>query len=527
MRRRWAVACAALGWTLACGGDGSGGSVSVDVDSAVGCQAIGLNPFPPDLALLGDGSRGVALSFDPPAIVPLDLDGDVPRVDPGVPILGIPDDSDGDGAAEGSLAIPDSPKLDGVFVRDPDLAAADLGLATASDYEEVMVFDPDLGELVEVEVEVDAGFDPDDFRRLPAPGASALRTAVSTDACVRPLEPIDSNGEDYSAGIDPAFFCDPAVAGSFYASFTSGAAVAAARLFVSMSNLGSSVLSLFLPGAVLVYDTDLTSDPPWLSPATDAYMVETRDPAALGGGPLFNPTHVDRLATAGRELVLVTLSGAIGIQQDDPDTPDIELGALPLSPAGLQVLDPETLTMVAGTGPVADGAFGFGGVAVHPSGRVGVVGSVARKSVFVVDLQPLDDLTTPGDVYPAPLLVSELAVPALAGGPSPAVCPGATSGVAFNDAGDRLYVSERCDGSLTEYEVTLPAVGDVDAGDFALLSSTTLQASLDPDNFGLQRDPSVLRVRAGEPGVDYRGPDVFFLSGQPTSQACALRLESL
>ena len=125
-------------------------------------------------------------------------------------------------------------------------------------------------------------------------------------------------------------------------------------------------------------------------------MIETRSPPGGVDDALFNPTHVDRVEAAGRELVLVTLSGAIGIQQDDPGTPAIELGALPLSPAGVQVLDPETLEIVGSTGPVADAAFGFGGIAVHPSGRVGVVGSAAHRSVYVIDLQPLAALTTPG-----------------------------------------------------------------------------------------------------------------------------------
>jgi hypothetical protein len=518
-----ALVCVSLG----CGGDGSGGRVAVTLRPDPGCASLGLNPFPPGLSLLPDGASAVALSFDPPTVLPLDLNGDVPRMLAGVPDLGIPDDSDGDGVNEGSTSVPAAPLLDDVFATDPELAAARLGLVTASGYDEVIVFDPALGELVDVEVEVDAGFAPSDFRRLPAPGSSALRTAISAEACVRPLAPIASDGSDYAQGVPTSFFCDPSVAGSFYAGFTSGAAVAAGRLFVSMSNLGSSASALYLPGAVLVYDTDLGADPPWVSPSVDRPVVETLDPPGGVDDALFNPTHVDRVEAAGRELVLVTLSGAIGIQQDDPGTPAVELGALPLSPAGVQVLDPDTLEIVGSTGPVADAAFGFGGVAVHPSGRVGVVGSAAHRSVYVIDLQPLAALTTPGDVLAEALPVSELAVPALPGGPSPSICPGSTAGVAFSDAGDALYVSERCDGSFTRFDVALPASGSrIDAGHFALASSLQLLASLAPQNFGAQRDPGVLRVRPGRPGIDYTGPDLFFLSGQPSAQLCALRVES-
>ena len=100
--------------------------------------------------------------------------------------------------------------------------------------------------------------------------------------------------------------------------------------------------------------------------------------------------------------------------------------------------------------------------------------------------------------------------------------------MAFSDAGDALYVSERCDGSFTRFDVALPAGGTpIDASHFTLASSLQLLASLAPQNFGAQRDPGVLRVRPGVPGVDYTGPDLFFLSGQPSAQVCALRVESL
>jgi hypothetical protein len=176
---------------------------------------------------------------------------------------------------------------------------------------------------------------------------------------------------------------------------------------------------------------------------------------------------------------------------------------------------------------VAGGAFDFGGLALHPSGRVAVVGSVAGKRVFVVDLQALATLVAPGDALADPLPVTELAVPALADGPPAALCPGSASGVAFNHAGDRLYVSERCDGSLTTFSVALPAAPQpIGSGDFGLASSEALLSSLAPENFGDQRDPSVLRVRPGVPGIDFDGPDLFFLSGQPSAQVCALRVES-
>jgi hypothetical protein len=511
---------------LACdSGSGSGGRAAVTVESSPGCRALAASAFPPGFDLLpGPAGRAVALSFEPPGVVPLDLGGESPVPTPGVPVLGIPDDSDGDGVPEGSGAVASAPQLDGVFTADPELAAAGLGLVTASGYEEVIAFRPGSGVLTSVEIEVDAGFAPADFRRLPAPGTSALRTAVSTDACMRPEAPIDSNGGNYAAGVPAAFFCDPAVAGSFYARFTSGAAVAAGRLFVSMSNLGQgggTANATYLPGAVLVYDVDASADPPWVSPQPDAPVIETF---------AYNPTHVTRLAAGDREFVLVTLSGALGILPDDPGTPAVETGSIPLSEAAVEVIDAGTLAVVART-PSDDGnrfGFAFDRLAVHPSGRVAVAGSVARRSVYVVDLgnpAALPDTEAELTVLPAPI---ELAVPARAGGPPPDLCAGWTAGVAFDHAGGELYVTDRCDGTLTRFRVSLPAdvSAPVLASQFALVESRPVVAPLTPGSFSEVRDIGSLRVWPGVPLVDFTGPDVFFLTAQPNAQACALRVAS-
>ena len=530
MRRAWLARRCALAGLVALGceagaGSGGGGRAAVTVDSSPGCQALTASPFPPGLDMLpGTAGRAVALSFEPPGVVPLDLDGEAPRLTPGVPILGIPDDSDGDGVPEGTGDISFAPQLDGVFTFDPELAAAGLGLVTASDYEEVIVFRPGAGALASVEIEVDAGFAPADFRRLPAPGTSALRTAISTDACIKPEAPIDSNGDDYAAGAPPSFFCDPGVAGSFQARFTSGAAVAAGRLFVSVSNLGrgGTADAIYLPGAVLVYDVDLTADPPWVAPQPAVPFIETF---------AYNPTHVTRLAAGDRELVLVTVSGALGIQPDDPGTPAIETGSIPLSEAAVEVIDADTLAIVAGTRS-DDGnrhAFAFDRLAVHPSGRIAVAGSVARRSVYVISLG--DPAALPASEADFALLPDpiELVVPPLPGGPAAGFCGGWTAGVAFDHAGDDLYVSERCDGTLTRFRVSLPAdpAAPIEASHFALAETRRLVAPLLPESFSQVRDAGVLRVRPGAPLIDFTGPDVFFLVSQPNAQACALRVESL
>ena len=46
------------------------------------------------------------------------------------------------------------------------------------------------------------------------------------------------------------------------------------------------------------------------------------------------------------------------------------------------------------------------------------------------------------------------------------------------------------------------------------------------DTDGQFRRPSSLKVRPGRPGIDYVGPDVFFLIGDPEGTLCGIRLDS-
>jgi hypothetical protein len=515
--------CLVIAASSACeSGTGDGGRAKVRSRSSPGCQVLSASPFPAGLDWLpGTAGRAVAATFEPGAVFVLDAAGDAPVFAADVPILAIPDDSDGDGVPEGSGAVPEFPLVDDVVVVPPALVDAGLGLVTASGYEEVILFHPDRGELATLEVGVGIDFAPGDYPRLPPPGASALRTAISTEACVRPVAPIDSFGENYAEGFPPSVVCDPAVPGSFYGRFTSGATVAGGRLFVSLSNLGQGANTgrpQFLPGAVLVYDLDLASLPPFAEPSPEAEMIETEG---------FNPTQVTRAEVGGREFVLVTISGAIGIGSDDPGTPEVEQGTVALTDGAIEVLDPDTLEHL-GAIPLGLGAPTFDRLAIHPSGRVAVTGSALARELYVVDLaglgrDPID--LADAVVYDAD---SALGFPALPGGPSLERCAPLVGGIAWNASGDRLYATERCDGSLTEFAFSLretPA-GSVDPASFRWLATTELVQPLRPETLGELRDPGRLRVRAGRPGVDYSGPDLLFLGGQPDGQVCAQRLES-
>ena len=117
----------------------------------------------------------------------------------------------------------------------------------------------------------------------------------------------------------------------------------------------------------------------------------------------------------------------------------------------------------------------------------------------------------------------------LPGSPPKDTCPGRVDSVAFNDAGDRAFALEVCDGSLITLDVAFDAGAGVPLSGASLSvgASLALVAPLSVDTLGQTRQPSELRVRPGIPGVDFEGPDVFFLVGEPEGLLCGIRIESL
>lgn len=441
----------------------------------------------------------------------------------------IPADSDGNGVPD-----PLSPTLDGVSA-----VASDLALVTASLYDEVIFLDPGTGALRPATISVDAAIPSGTYPRLPAPGTSAVRTALSTFACVVPPPgAVDSRGNALAALFPPApARCRPGTT-SFRAGFTSGAALIGGKLFVSMSNVGDdagTATTQFLPGVVLVYDLDLGTTPPSAAPSVTSGAIFTR---------AFNPTHVTALrTTGGRDVVLVTNSGALGVLQDDPATPVIDAGGLPLSDASIDVIDVATLVLVA-TVPLGPALLSFDRLAIDPTKRVAVTGSAAGRHLHAIDLQPLDALPplAPGDppyvldgsdarVANADARIfhagSPFALPARAGGAPAQSCPGFVVGAAFNAAGTRVYATDFCDGTLTAVGVDLsggPSV-PVPASRFSVLGQSDVVAPV--GTLGSARALGSVVVRDGAPGVDYTGPDVFVTVGEPEGLLCGLRLESL
>jgi len=521
------LAVAGLGAKCGGGSGSKGGALVVKVkfDSVDSRCAALANPFPPGFSFVpGIEARIVtAVLGTTPTLVPFDASALPPRIADGVAILGIPLDSDGDGLREGR-DIPLSPILDGVVAIDPGL-----GLATASDYEEVLFFSPETGALKSVVVSVPASFAARDNFFLPAPGTSALRTGLSTLACVRPPPgALDSRGDPIEDGLPPALYCDPATP-SYDATFTSGVALASERLFVSMSNVGSGAGgpdTQYRPGAVLVYDLDRGQDPPVVGPNPETPVIVTTG---------YNPTHVTPYAVGGRSFVLVTVSGAIGIEADDPATPEIESGGIALGESSIDVIDAESLELVA-TIPLGRAALSFDRLAIDPSGRVALTGSAAGRVLYGVDLAPLAGL--PAQVA-SPIVLGRneavlfdadapLRLPSIPDGAPAQSCPGETVGVAFNHAGDRVYASDFCDGTLAIVGTDIdPRFDTRELRDrFLVLDTIPVVEPIRADTLGKPRGLGSLEVRPGEPGVDFEGPDLFALVGLEEGSLCGLRIES-
>ncbi|MCG8591215.1 MAG: hypothetical protein MJE66_18135 [Proteobacteria bacterium] len=504
---------------LACGGDGSGGSPPTFRSSSntPGCVALP-GRFPPGFAFVPGTDRVVVGNLNPDGLIPLDAESQPFDVPPGANQLTLPADTDGDGVPELFLR----PILDDVTA-----VAADLLLATASSYESVLFLDPGVFPR-ELELALDASFGPDDFVNFPDPGSSEIRTGMTTFACLRPgAGARDSRGRALTEVLSPSQYCDPATP-SFRANFTSGAVVHGGRLFVSMSNLDAStageVDTVYLPGAVLVFDIDLGADPPRLEPNRDAPVIFTS---------AFNATHVQAYTTpGGRPLVLVTQTGAIGIAPDDPGTPEIEGGAVGLTDGAVDVIDagagvPALLASYA----LRDANPAGRGLAVDPTGRLAIGGDVTSRRLAAVDLAPLDALGAAG---PTPVVFdagsgvvfdgqNPFVIPRRPDGAPAVTCAGFVESVAINQAGDRAFVLEACDGTLTTLDVDLtgpPATWLRVAG------QQGVAAPIRSDTFGLDRQPAALAVRPGVPGVDYAGPDIFFTVGEPVGLFCGLRVDS-
>ncbi len=504
------------------GGGGRGPVVKIDnVDDR--CLSLA-GSFPPSLiALPNSGTieegRAIVVQFSPQTVIALDLNTVPPSIiSPGV-ISTLPPDSDRDGINDATKS-----QMEGFFPLSPVMGEAlavseDLILVSASNYEEVLFMNPLTSELVGLIVEnplSSSNHIAADYPFLPDEGTNALRTALSTRKCIFPPTPVDSLGDMIS--IESR--CDDTLPG-YFTNYTAGKALAAGRLFVATSNLVDPGVLRFNPGTVLVYPFD----------PLGVTRPDIHTPVIFTTG--FNPTSVSRHETpGGRELILVVSTGAIGA---NPGVGNV------LTESFVDVIDASSRRLVA-TIPLGFAGPSFSPLAMDPSGRIALLGASSNRQLYAIDLKPLND----PDLYSHPdrILVldgteagfpdarifyadSPLVLPDRADGPAEEQCAGLTT-VAVNYSGQRAFATDFCDGTLSVVEIDLadsPPI-PVPQDRFVLGRSEKILAPLTADSLSLLRAPGNVMVRPGIPGVDYSGPDVFFLAGLPEGAVCGIRMDS-
>ncbi len=362
----------------------------------------------------------------------------------------------------------------------------------------------------------------------------AFRTAVSTRACVYVSNSaVNSNGDP----VEEQACCDRDTgAQSFHTGFTAGMALAAGRLFVATSNLANSTTGNFHPGTILIYDFDGSATPPEIAPHSE-------NPIVLTTG--YNPTGVASYRTrTDRELIFVTQSGAL----------TIGVGASHiLTESFIDVIDAESVRLVA-TIPMGLAGLSFDAVALDPTKRIGLIGSWTLRVLYGIDLRTFDDeslyeredlvrLDGSDTQFPDVRIfdaASPFALPDRADGPHPILCEGWTH-VDINEAGESAYGLDRCDGTLTSIDLLDPleACGASDPDPPECCDRVPLPASCfavarvkhvtEPSNtpvFDEPHLPSQIHVRRGEPGIDYSGPDVFYLVDLPSGYLCGVPIDS-
>lgn len=500
---------------LACEGKGGSGGLVVRNEITVeNCTPPPtLSFFPPGLALLSESlERAVVAQSDPNAIVTYDLRGERPAT-LAAHTLGV--DSDGDLRDDAAtirpiLGFPLYPVMGEVQAPDDSVV-----LASTSSYEQVLAFDPTTALPIPMGVSTPAALSDIDYPLLPAPGSRAVRNGLSTLACVYPTGAVDSTGSPVA--VDPR--CG-ATRPSFLTNLTAGKAIAAGRLFVATSNLALG--ARFLPGTVLVFDWNASAGTIEAQPSAATPVLYTSG---------FNATGVARFQTVeGRELVLVTVTGAIGTGTGQSNV---------LTESFVDVIDP-TVPRIVATIPLGFAGPSFDAPAIDPTGRIAWLGASSSRQLYAVDLRPLDD---PRLYQPdAPPLILDgqsiggldariftadrpFPLPPRSDGRSSAACEGLTD-VTVNASGTEVFASDYCDGTITRIQLSLDDEPTIPFPESRFRVIAQENAFAPNDVVGELRAPSIVAARPGIPGVDYTSPDVLALVGQPEGQVCAIRIES-
>ena len=507
-----ALACIGVG----CEGSGTNGDglIIENAPISANCSPI-FGSSPSGLDVLSIGSdMAVVVHTSPPGISVYGIESDRPQL---LVTTNIGTDSDLDGQVDSAAIAPIIGFPLEPFMGEIQVLRDDLALVSTSNYEQVLTYNPNDATKVSVLVDVPASFPADLYPLLPTPGAAELRTGISTLTCIYPPMPFDSAGLPISA----TPFCDP-IQPSFLTTLTAGKAVASDRLFVATSNLDFGG-GAFLPGTVLVYD--------WIDlGGTITVRPNETTPVLFTTG--FNPTSVARfVAPGGRELILVTVTGAIGAGSGASNI---------LTEASIDVIDP-TVPRIAARIPIGHAGPSFEIALIESGGQTAWVGSSSERKVFAVDLRALNNPALYLGGGP-PVILDGLSVgfddarifhegdplelPDRLDGPPDRDCEG-FSNVAINESGREIFASDFCDGTFTRIRADLSGSSPIPYARSRFEIAGQSIPFFPNSAIGRLRSPGAVAVRPGIPGIDYSGPDVLVIAGQPTAQICALRVESL
>ncbi len=228
--------------------------------------------------------------------------------------------------------------------------------------------------------------------------------------------------------------------------------------------------------------------------------------------------------------MLVTVTGAIGTGSGPGNV---------LSEGFVDVIDPSVPRIVA-TVPLGFAGPSFDAPAIDPTGRIAWLGASSTRSLYAIDLRPLDDPRLyAGDPDPIRLDGQSIGgldariftgdapfvLPPRSDGRASAGCEGLTD-VTINTAGSEVFASDFCDGTVTRVGLALGGSAAVPypADRFAMIAQENAFAP--NDVVGALRSPLMLVARPGIPGIDFTSPDVLALLGQPDGQLCGIRIES-
>ncbi len=247
-----------------------------------------------------------------------------------------------------------------------------------------------------------------------------------------------------------------------------GIAIANNTLWIPTANyLRYTAPAVAAPGLVLRYT--ITSS--GLTPASVPYIVTSG----------FNPTGI----VATGSTVLVTNSGVIDIVGGE---------AIPQTPSSVDMWDATTGALIANV-PADLAALSFATPAVDGEGRFAYYGSVAFSEVYQLDIaqrQFTRNLTNP--------------IP-LAG----ANTPDYITGMAISPDNGRAYVGSFDHSALFMLNLTASPINALSTS-----YSVGFPKGVSAENpTGVNTGVGDIAIRPGKPGVDFQGPDIFVLTGNP------------